>query len=152
MKEEWRNHPDYNGLVQASSLGRIRTKRRDGSWIIRQSNPASGYLIVAITKPNETHKPRYVHALVAETWIGPRPEGAHTRHIDGDNRNNAPSNLCYGTAKENKNDVEIHPKTLQKRAKRREALARYKDRTWLKAKTKYERAWYKHLELVEKMR
>lgn len=42
-----------------------------------------------------------VHSLVAEAFLGPRPEGADVCHMDGDPGNNAVSNLCYGTRSDN---------------------------------------------------
>jgi hypothetical protein len=42
-----------------------------------------------------------VHHLVAEAFIGARPAGLVTNHIDGDKLNNTPANLEYVTAAEN---------------------------------------------------
>ena len=41
------------------------------------------------------------HLVVAETFIGPRPAGMQTNHIDGDKGNNRASNLEYVTPAEN---------------------------------------------------
>ncbi len=49
-----------------------------------------------------------VHRLVAEAWIGPRPDGKQVRHVDGDPSNNAPWNLRYGTPSENAIDKVRH--------------------------------------------
>ena len=43
----------------------------------------------------------YIHTLVAETFIGVRPEGQVIDHIDGDKSNNNLSNLRYTTVAEN---------------------------------------------------
>ncbi|WP_369497494.1 HNH endonuclease signature motif containing protein [Nocardia otitidiscaviarum] len=51
---------------------------------------------------------RYVHRLVAEAFYGPRPSGFDTRHLDGDTRNNAASNLAYGTRSRNQLDSVQH--------------------------------------------
>lgn len=42
-----------------------------------------------------------IHSLIAEAFLGPRPEGYDIDHIDGDKSNNHPSNLEYVTHKEN---------------------------------------------------
>lgn len=45
-----------------------------------------------------------MHILVAEAFLGPRPEGAHVLHIESntfDSINNAASNLRYGSHSEN---------------------------------------------------
>lgn len=43
----------------------------------------------------------FVHHLVAEAFIGPRPNGMVLNHIDGDRKNNSSSNLEYVTPSEN---------------------------------------------------
>lgn len=40
----------------------------------------------------------YVHHMVAETWIGPRPDGQIVCHNDFDKDNNAAENLRYDTS------------------------------------------------------
>src|SRR5690606_38480338 len=48
------------------------------------------------------------HVLVAEAFIGPRPEGAECLHGDGDHTNNMVSNLRWGTKSENQLDSVRH--------------------------------------------
>ena len=44
----------------------------------------------------------YVHVLVAEAWVGPRPDWTELiRHLDGNPANNSAENLTYGTHVEN---------------------------------------------------
>ena len=43
----------------------------------------------------------YIHTLVAETFLGVRPEGMVIDHIDGDKSNNNLSNLRYATVEDN---------------------------------------------------
>lgn len=42
-----------------------------------------------------------VHSLVAQAFLGPRPEGMVVDHIDGDKTNNSVTNLHYVTSLEN---------------------------------------------------
>jgi hypothetical protein len=56
---------------------------------------------------------RYVHSLVAEAFIGPRPIGLEVRHLDGDSTNNAVDNLRYGTHAENMQDRVKHGRDPQ---------------------------------------
>ena len=47
----------------------------------------------------------YVHIMVAETYLGPKPFAkAMVLHRDDDKQNNHHSNLKWGTATENNND------------------------------------------------
>lgn len=59
-----------------------------------------GYLIVKL-KDKGRKRSAYIHHLVAEHFIGPRPDGAEVAHWDGDKSNNSVSNLRYATPKEN---------------------------------------------------
>ena len=52
-----------------------------------------------------------VHRIVANAFLGPKPEGMQTRHLDGNKMNNCVANLCYGTAKENNQDKVKHGKS-----------------------------------------
>jgi DNA-binding NarL/FixJ family response regulator len=45
-----------------------------------------------------------VHKVMAMVFLGPRPEYAVIRHLDGDRNNNAVTNLVYGTPAENRAD------------------------------------------------
>lgn len=59
------------------------------------SDNGRGYLVNSIF--NKTQ-----HELIAAAWIGPRPDGNEIDHIDGNTKNNKPSNLEYVTPLENK--------------------------------------------------
>lgn len=67
-------------------------------------NKKTGYCQVSIRKTGFNERinwTKYVHDLVAETFIGPRPEGFDIDHIDGNRSNNHYTNLEYVTRKEN---------------------------------------------------
>ena len=57
---------------------------------------------------NGRHRPYHVHYLVTSTFLGPKPSGMETRHLDGNATNNAVSNLVYGTKSENTLDAVKH--------------------------------------------
>jgi len=48
------------------------------------------------------------HRLVALAFLGPRPEGAVVRHLDGDPLRPHAENLAYGTKSENLVDQVAH--------------------------------------------
>jgi len=51
---------------------------------------------------------KFVHALILETFVGPRPEGMITRHLNGNSFDNSLENLAWGTSKENSLDTVRH--------------------------------------------
>jgi hypothetical protein len=50
----------------------------------------------------------YVHHLVLEAFVGPRPAGRQAAHGDGDKANNVVTNLRWATRKENEGDKVRH--------------------------------------------
>lgn len=69
-----------------------------------------GYFHVTLYRDDRPHY-RTVHALVLEAFVGPRPKGAVTRHLNGDPADNRPSNLCWGNLVENAADKTEHGRT-----------------------------------------
>lgn len=100
--EEWR--PWRDGAYEVSSLGRVRRAkpgRRTHVWRLMTPVLLSiGYYHVGPTI-NGRNVQVYVHAMVAEVFIGPRPEGYDINHKDGIKTNNAVTNLEYTTHLEN---------------------------------------------------
>lgn len=109
--EAWKSipyFPDYS----ASTLGRIRsTKLHNGTTEARLLKPCvankSGHLTVSLRKDGESFN-RHVHRLVLLTFVGEPKRNQQCRHLDGDPGNNFLSNLCWGTAKENAEDMIKH--------------------------------------------
>jgi hypothetical protein len=109
--EHWADVVGHEGCYQVSDLGNVRslsrtvartdgrTMRKQGFTLKPRPNQA-GYLRVSLNMPQ---RDRYIHALVAETFIGPRPAGMDVNHIDGNKSNNAACNLEYCTRKANIN-------------------------------------------------
>jgi len=100
-----------NGRYEASDTGLIRSMRtRSGSLrkppkILRPSRNKGGYLIV-----NLLGRVKLVHTLVLEAFVGPRPPGQETRHLDGVSYRNRIENLRWGTKGENTKDMVLHGK------------------------------------------
>lgn len=54
-----------------------------------------------------------LHTLICTAYHGERPSVNHqVRHLDGDKQNNEPSNLAWGTQKENELDKIAHGRNL----------------------------------------
>lgn len=108
--EEWRWIAGYEGLYEVSDLGCVRSHygRRGGRvLLLKPKVRPGGHLSVTLWK-NKKARTRLIHQLVLESFVGPRPEGMLTRHLDGHPENNALPNLSYGTHSENLYDSVRH--------------------------------------------
>ena len=112
--EEWRDIPGYEGRYQASNLGRIRSVARRVNICHGATRLMRGRVLRPAGQKRDPHLRVtlkhggygvLVHRLVAETFLGPCPEGQEVRHLDGDPLNNRVENLAYGTRRENIIDV-----------------------------------------------
>lgn len=111
VHEEWRSVQGSGGTYEVSSLGRIRsltrmvvdtTGRRQvkRGTVLKPRCHSGGYRVVNVLDDGK-FKTKFVHSIVADAFIGSRPEGHDVNHIDGDKSNNAASNMEYATRKEN---------------------------------------------------
>lgn len=89
-------------MVQAPSGMRFKPERRLKGWI-----SPDGYVRVLLSEDKRTRRV-FVHDLVMETFVGPRPAGAHVCHADGDPQNNYLPNLRYDTPAGNAADRKAH--------------------------------------------
>lgn len=100
MDEQWLVCPSYMDF-EASTEGRVRNSF---SGRVRSPNPSKrGYTLINFWRDGKVVA-RSLHVLVADAFHGPRPYGMQIRHLDGNPRNNRPSNLAYGTGRENARD------------------------------------------------
>lgn len=114
--EEWRKVPNVDYLY-ASSLGRVcsepyLTKMPRGGFKTNQLKPTYGITIKMSKNYSRKiivfrRKTYRVASLVAAAFLGPKPDGLDVSHKDEDSSNNAASNLCYETRKENLNRPKI---------------------------------------------
>ena len=106
---EWRDVPGYEGRYQVSDDGQVLSLPRKGSRgrMLKLAPFAHGYRVVNLSLEGAT-RTRLVHHLVLLAFIGPRPDSAVTRHLDGNPANNVLSNLDYGTCAENAADMRRH--------------------------------------------
>lgn len=112
--EEWRPVVGYEGAYEVSNLGRVRSLPR---VVMRGANgplPVRGRILKQV-RSQEVYRqvgiggrPRRVHHLVAEAFIGPRPPGLEICHNNGDGADNRASNLRYDTKSANELDRVRH--------------------------------------------
>ena len=109
--EIWKDIPNYEGLYQASNLGRIRSldhkvmkKSLSGELIVRQYKGKilkgwvqnTGYLTVSLS-----NKKYSVHRLIATTFLEQEKGKNIVNHIDGNKLNNRVDNLEWCDYKHN---------------------------------------------------
>lgn len=93
--EEWKQVKGYESY-EVSNLGRVCRNQK----ILQGTLLKNGYRNYGLWKGNEYHW-RTGHSLVAEAFIGERPEGLVIDHIDNNKQNNCLENLRYITYSQN---------------------------------------------------
>jgi hypothetical protein len=120
MTESWRPIPGLTGH-EVSDLGRVRSvdrtiirmckcgpvRARLKGRVLAVSTANSGYLVAMIGRARP-----YIHSLVLEVFIGPRPAGHQAAHNDGDRLNNTVANLRWATRQENEADKLRHGRAM----------------------------------------
>ena len=105
MKEVFRDITGYEGLYQVSNFGNVRSLNYNKTGQVKLLNPGkttNGYLIVGLCKEGN-RKHRFVHRLVAQTFIENPDNLPEVNHIDEDKTNNVVSNLEWCDRKYNAN-------------------------------------------------
>ena len=108
--ERWVPVLDFEGMYEVSDLGRVWSHQKRGGGKrggflkpILQGAKGNRYEVVCLFRNGVRHY-RAVHELVAEHFIGPRPEGQIVRHGPGGRLDNRAVNLGYGTYRQNTHD------------------------------------------------
>jgi hypothetical protein len=110
MKEIWKDIPNYEGLYQVSSLGRVkslerRVKNKDSFRKVRErilssNDNGSGYLCVQLSRKLKREN-LLIHRLVAICFVKNPKNLPIINHKDGVKTNNAPENLEWCTQMDN---------------------------------------------------
>lgn len=81
-----------------------------GARLLQTDLDEDGYPTVRLYRDGRRVR-QHVHVLVARAFHGNPLPNQQVRHLDGTCTNNTPSNLCWGTAKENAEDRARHGRT-----------------------------------------
>lgn len=116
--EIWKPVVGYEWAYEVSSLGRVRSKRREIHYVngrvdIRESQIKSqrprkdGYYQVNVSQGSKKAV-LLVHQEVCKAFHGQNPGGKDVCHTDGNRSNNCESNLRWDTRKGNFGDMVEH--------------------------------------------
>lgn len=94
---------------EVSTHGRLRR----GDRFLKGSPIKSGHIDVSLHMGRKRFR-RYIHTLVLEAFIGPRPDNMEACHWDGDPANNRLDNLRWDTHANNVADTVRHGRTTRK--------------------------------------
>lgn len=112
--EVWKDIPGYEGLYQASNMGRVRSLPRvvdRGRWgavdhpggLKKPTKRRDGYYHLWLVRDGR-RRDFTMHRLIARTFLSDSPHMEHVRHLNGHKWDNRAANLAYGTARENAED------------------------------------------------
>ena len=111
IKEIWKDIPEYEGLYQASNLGKIKSLDRFNykghhnlEKILKQKLNKNGYLSVSLCK-NKKVKVCYIHKLIAITFLDNNNNYPCVNHKDGNKQNNIVDNLEWCSYTHNNNEA-----------------------------------------------
>lgn len=105
MKETWKPVFNAEQFYSISSLGRVRREKSGRGTrknkILKPILAINGYLFVYLSMGKSKRFKKFIHILVAEAFIGKRPEKHQVHHKNTIPSDNRKSNLEYITSKEN---------------------------------------------------
>jgi len=104
--EDWRPVVGWEGIFEVSSLGRIRrlltaSRMRGSRGRILKAAIHNRNCMSICLQYRDRKTTAIVHTVVMAAFIGPRPAGYITNHINNDWRDNRLANLEYITQKQN---------------------------------------------------
>lgn len=96
---KFRKIPSLKFLYEISEDGRILRNVKSKHQMSMEKDRGGYYRSHVMLNGKQVH--RYIHVLVAECWLGEKPEGLEIDHIDRNRTNNHYTNLRYVTRAQN---------------------------------------------------
>lgn len=100
--EVWKDVLGFQGIYQASNLGRIKSLKYGREKILKPRINARGYFLVMLCKDG-VQKNHYIHRLVYEAFNGKIPQGLVVNHLNEIKTDNHLNNLEICSHRENCN-------------------------------------------------
>lgn len=116
---EFRKIKSLNYLYEINENGTIIRNvksKKQYKWHLNHHHSKKGYYQTNV-RVNGVSKVVRAHSLVAECWLGDRPEGYVIDHIDRDTKNNHYSNLRYCTISENMKNRQLGEHVIKQATK-----------------------------------
>ncbi len=105
-------YPDYwiteDARVYSTKYRNGKGGARHNGWRMQRPHPRTGHLRIDLRGPDNRKHTIQVQRLMAWTFIGPQICGTLVCHKDGNEHNNDPTNLYYGSVSDNALDRERH--------------------------------------------
>ena len=97
-EEQWREWPQ-DPRIMVSNMGNVISHKRGSGYPLKVWHTNDGYQMVGA---GDAHRPsRYVHRLVAETWMPNPNQYEQVNHINGDKSDNRVENLEWASPSQN---------------------------------------------------
>ena len=116
--EQWKPVVGHEGFYEVSDRGRVRSltrtittshgQNRTYKGNIKEPSVRDGGRRVVSLQVDGQARTRIVSHLVAEAFLGKRPQGLSVCHNNGNPGDNRVSNLRYDTHSENMHDKKLH--------------------------------------------
>lgn len=104
--EEWRPVVGWERVYRVSSLGRLYSLHQTGRLVVGML-VRGGYRVLK-ARDHDRRAHLMTHAMVLETFVGPRPEGHQGCHGAAGVSDNSLANLRWGTLESNQADRWLH--------------------------------------------
>lgn len=112
MQEQWLPVVGFEDSYAVSNLGNVqRTRPAKGATLgknLKGKINRDGYVVITLCDAPNPDTYKFAHVLVLEAFVGPRPVGKETRHLNGVPNDNNLDNLVWGTPVENSADMDQH--------------------------------------------